>query len=117
MEKSLKNHKKSHGKVMKVNRCGPPAVDEGHQRVNPSPPLPSARRTEAGVRVRRGIPGEQLHGVGVGQVQRMVPGLQQEGAAQERLADHAAATGSPLHEAPAEGPAGPAGGVSVHHGD
>lgn len=67
------------------------------------------------MRLCRGIPGEQLHSSGVGQVQRMVPGLQQEGAAEERLADHAEATGSPLHEAAAEGPAGPAGGVSFHH--
>lgn len=66
------------------------------------------------MRLRRGIPGEQLHSSGVGQVQRMVPGLQQEGAAQERLADHAEATGSPLHETPAKGQGGPAGGVSFH---
>lgn len=77
--------------------------------------LLSARWKEAGVRVCRGIPGEQLHGSGVGQVQRMVPGLQQEGSAQERLQDHAAAAGSPFHEAAAQGQDGPAGGVSVHH--
>lgn len=68
------------------------------------------------MRLCGGIPGEQLHGAGVGQVQRLVPGLQQEGPAQEGLADDAAATGSPLHEAAAEGPAGPAGGVSLHNG-
>lgn len=67
------------------------------------------------MRLCRGIPREQLHGSRVGQVQRMVPRLQQEGAAQERLADHAEATGSPLHETPAEGQAGPAGRVSFHH--
>lgn len=63
----------------------------------------------------RGIPGEQLHGSRVSQVQRMVPRFQPEGAAQERLADHTEATGSPLYEAPAEGQGGPAGGVSFHH--
>lgn len=54
------------------------------------------------------IPGEQLHSSGLGQVQRMVPGLQQEGATQERLSDHTEATGSPLHEAAAERPGGSA---------
>ena len=67
------------------------------------------------MRLCRGIPGEQLHGSRVSQVQRMVPWLQQEGSAQERLADHTEATGSPLHEAPAEGQVGPPGGVSFHH--
>lgn len=67
------------------------------------------------MRLRRGIPGEQLHSSRVGQVQGMVPRLQPEGAAQERLADHAEATGSPLHEAPAKGQGGPTGGVSFHH--
>lgn len=63
----------------------------------------------------RGISGEQLHGSRVGQVQRLVSRLQQEGSAQERVADHAKAAGSPLHEAPAEGQVGPTGGVSFHH--
>lgn len=63
----------------------------------------------------RRIPGEQLHSSCVGQVQRMVPRIQQEGSAQERLADHAEATGSPLHEAPAEGQGRPTRGVSFHH--
>lgn len=75
----------------------------------------SARWKEAGVCLCRGIPGEQLHSSCVGQVQRMVPRLQQEGSAQERLTDHAEAAGSPLHEAPAEGQGGPNGGVSFHH--
>lgn len=67
------------------------------------------------MRLCRGIPGEQLHGSRVGQVQRLVPRLQQEGPTQEGVTDDAEATGSPLHEAAAEGQAGPAGGVSVHH--
>lgn len=73
-----------------------------------------ARWEEARVRLCWGIPGEQLHGSGVGQVQRLVPGVQQKGVAQERFTDHADATGSPLHEAPTQGPDGPAGGVSLH---
>lgn len=63
----------------------------------------------------RGIPGEQLHGSRVGQVQRLVSGFQQERSAQERISDHAKATGSPLHEAPAKRQVGPTGGVSFHH--
>lgn len=88
--------------MLKINEC-------------PIFSLLSARWKEAGVRLCRGILGEQLHGPRVGQVQRLVPRLQQEGSAQERLADHAEATGSPLHETPAQGQAGPAGGVSFHH--
>lgn len=61
-----------------------------------------------------GIPGEQLHGPGVGQIQRLVPGIQQEGLAQERVTDHTKATGGSLHEAPTQGPGGPSGGVSLH---
>lgn len=68
------------------------------------------------MRLCGGIPGEQLHGAGVGQVQRLVPGLQQERPTQEGFTDDTAATGSPLHEAAAEGPAGPARGVSLHNG-
>lgn len=67
------------------------------------------------MRLRRGVSGKQLHGPRVGQVQRMVPRLQPEGAAQEGLPHHAAAAGSPLHEAPAQGQGGPAGGVPFHH--
>lgn len=73
-----------------------------------------ARWEEARVRLCWGISGEQLHGSGVGQVQRLVPGVQQEGMAQERFTDHAEATGSSLHEAPTQGLGGPAGAVSLH---
>lgn len=66
------------------------------------------------MRVRGGVPGEQLHGAGVGQVQRLVPGLQSQGPAQEGLAHHPAAAGGPLHEAGPQGPRGPDGGVPLH---
>lgn len=89
----------------------------------PSPPPPptllsTAQWEESGVRVRGGVLGKQLHGAGLGQVQRLVPGLQSEGPAQKRLTDGADATGSAFHEALAAGQNGPYGRrVPFHHGN
>lgn len=44
----------------------------------------------------------------------MVPRVQPEGAAQERIADYAEAAGSPLYEAPAEGHGEPTGAVPFY---
>nr|XP_046181015.1 fibroblast growth factor 18-like isoform X3 [Oncorhynchus gorbuscha] len=70
---------------------------------------------ESGVRLRGRILGEQLHSSRVGQVQRVVPRLQQEGEAQKRIADHTNTTGSAFHETPPEGQGGPTGRVPFHY--
>lgn len=69
------------------------------------------------MRLRGGIFGEQLHGAGVGQVQRLVFGFQSKGSTQKRLQDHADAAGSAFHEAPPQRKSGPSGGVPFHDGN
>lgn len=65
--------------------------------------LSSAQREQPGVRVRGGIFREQLHGAGVGQIQRLVFGFQSKGETQKRLEDHTDAAGSAFHETPPQG--------------
>lgn len=69
------------------------------------------------MRLRGGIFGEQLHGAGVSQVQRLVFGFQSKGSTQKRLQDHADAAGSAFHEAPPQRKSGPTGGVPFHDGN
>lgn len=64
-----------------------------------------------------GIFGEQLHGAGVSQVQRLVFGFQPKGSTQERIQHHANAAGSAFHEAPPQRKSGPSGRVPFHDGN
>lgn len=69
------------------------------------------------MRLRGGIFGEQLHGANVGQIQRLVFGLQPKGSTQKRLQDNADSARSAFHEAPTQRKRGPAGKVPFYNGN